>query len=69
MKILNYDALRYMICQKNCKVLPIYMGRDLGHMFANEFLGLDQGGWNLLLEQTQFIHMDAVTRGHLEAKI
>lgn len=42
-KNLNRDALTYIIDQKNLKVLLVYVGRNLGHMFANEILGVRLG--------------------------
>lgn len=42
-KNLNRDALTYIIDQKNLKVLLVYVGRNFGHMFANEFLGVILG--------------------------
>ena len=42
-KNLNRDALTYIIDQKNLKILLVYVGRNSGHMFANEFLGVRLG--------------------------
>lgn len=55
-KNLNGDALMYIIDQKNLKVLLVYVGRNLGHMFANEFLGVRLGRVDFIV-RTSTIYM------------
>ena len=46
----------YIIDQKNLKVLLVYVGRNLGHMLANEFLGVRLGRVDFIV-RTSTIYM------------